>query len=187
MMGKPPSGFAIWITGLPASGKTTLAQSLAQILFEHEVNVQILDSDDLRKVLTPDPSYSQQERNWFYQVLIFLSELLTQNGVNVIIAATGSLRKYRRQARERLDRYVEVYLDCPKEVCKRRDPKGLWERAEKGEVTNFPGADAPFHPYPLSPFPLIPRHTRALQLYHPRCSARSPNAATATLAQRSPK
>lgn len=79
------------------------------------------------------------------------------------------MRTYRQQARERLDRYVEVYLDCPKEVCKRRDPKGLWERAEKGEVTNFPGADAPYEA-PLSPdvqinCQALPSDSAAQQVY----------------------
>lgn len=144
MTNQNPPGFAVWMTGLPSSGKTTLAKMLAKILFEQGVNVQILDSDDLREVLTPQPSYSQSERDWFYHVLVYITELLTQNGVNVVIAATGSLRRYRQEARDRLGRLVEVYLICPIEVCKQRDPKGLWKRVETGELTDLPGADATY-------------------------------------------
>jgi adenylylsulfate kinase len=125
-------GVAIWLTGLPSSGKSTLAQSLHKLLEEKGVTVQILDSDNVRKVLTPAPTYSEEERDWFYRVLAYIAGLLTENGVNVIIAATAPKREHRQAARERIHLFVEVYLNCPEEVCRERDSKGLWKRAEAG-------------------------------------------------------
>lgn len=143
-------GFAIWLTGLPSSGKTTLAHVLSDLLLERGVAVQVLDSDELRRRLTPNPTYSPEERDWFYDVVTFLAELLTDNGVNVLVAATASLRAYRRVARARIGRFAEVYLDCSPEVCRARDSKGLWKRADMGEISALPGLGTPYEP-PESP------------------------------------
>ncbi len=143
-------GFAIWLTGLPSSGKTTLAYALKHLLIECGVEVQVLDSDDLRRKLTPHPTYSPEERDYFYDLVAFLARLLTDNGVNVLIAATASRRAYREAARARIARFAEVYVDCSPEVCRARDPKGLWKRADEGEITTLPGAGAPYEP-PGSP------------------------------------
>lgn len=143
-------GFAIWLTGLPSSGKTTLAYALSHLLIERGVAVQVLDSDDLRRRLTPNPTYSPEERDWFYDVVTFLAGLLTDNGVNVLIAATASRRVYRQAARDRIARFAEVYVHCSPEVCRARDPKGLWKWADEGEITMLPGAGAPYEP-PESP------------------------------------
>lgn len=144
------SGCAIWLTGLPASGKTALARALGRLLGEQGIATQTLDSDQLRHRLTPEPTYSPQERAWFYDVTAFIAELLTANGVNVLIAATASRRAYRQAARDRIARFAEVYLACPPGICRARDPKGLWERADRGEIENLPGAGAPYEP-PLAP------------------------------------
>lgn len=141
--GKDP-GRAIWLTGLPSSGKTTLAQALAQRLADRGIAVQILDSDDVRRVLTPQPTYTAEERDWFYEVLVFIAGLLVDNGVDVIIAATGPYRRYRRAARERLPHFAEIHVDCPRYVCRERDPKGLWAQAEAGAIDTLPGAGAPY-------------------------------------------
>jgi adenylylsulfate kinase len=143
-------GFAIWLTGLPSSGKTTLAHALSRLFSERGGAVQELDSDDLRQRLTPNPTYSSEERDWFYDVVTFLAGLLTDNGVNVLIAATASRRAYRQAARDRIGRFAEVYVDCSPEVCQARDPKGLWKRADKGEITTLPGVGVPYET-PQSP------------------------------------
>jgi adenylylsulfate kinase len=143
-------GFALWLTGLPSSGKTTLARAVSQRLAAQGSGAQLLDSDELRRKLTPQPSYSEAERDWFYGMIVFLAELLTNNGVNVIIAATAPLRAYREAARERLARFAEVYVVCPPEVCRARDPKGLWQKADAGEIKTLPGAGAAYEA-PLSP------------------------------------
>ena len=139
-------GFAIWLTGLPSSGKTTLGYALSRLLAERSVGVQLLDSDDLRRRLTPNPTYSDEERNWFYDMVTFLAGLLTDNGVNVLIAATAPRQAYREAARARIARFAEVYVHCPPEECRARDPKGLWERADKGEIATLPGAGMPYEP-----------------------------------------
>jgi adenylylsulfate kinase len=144
MSKKERPGFALYLTGLPASGKTTLARALQEMLCQQGISVQILDSDQMRRILTPNPSYSSQERNWFYDVVAFIAALLTNNGVNVVIAATAPLQAHRKAARARIDRFAEVYVHCPPEVCRARDPKGLWERADRGEIQTLPGAGAPY-------------------------------------------
>jgi adenylylsulfate kinase len=149
MLNKFP-GFAIWLTGLPSSGKTTLANALGLLLSERGISVQVLDSDDLRRRLTPHPTYSLEERDWFYDMVIFLAELLTENGINVLISATAPCRAYRIQARSRIKRFAEVYVSCPEEICRKRDSKELWEKADRGEITALPGARVPYEP-PDSP------------------------------------
>ena len=144
------AGFVLWLTGLPASGKSTLAHALQQACLERGISTQVLDSDDLRQVLTPEPRYTAEERDWFYSVLIYIAVLLADNGVPVIIAATASRRAYRQKARARLDSFAEIYVACPPEICRQRDPKGLWQKAAAGEITNLPGMNAPYEE-PLAP------------------------------------
>ncbi len=143
-------GFALWLTGLPSSGKTTLAHALSRLLADRDIPALVLDSDELRQRLTPDPTYSPEERDWFYGVVAWLAELLANNGVNVLIAATASQREYRQSARERIARFAEVYVECSAAICRTRDPKGLWRRADDGHIVGLPGADARYEP-PVSP------------------------------------
>jgi len=93
-------GFVLWLTGLPSSGKSSLAGELVRLLAERGVAVQVLDSDELRQVLTPEPTYSPRERDWFYDTLGYIAALLARNGVNVVVAATGPLRQHRQAARQ---------------------------------------------------------------------------------------
>ena len=140
------SGFALWLTGLPASGKTTLAKGLARALRKRGVTVQILDSDELRDVLTPNPTYSAEERSWFHQVVAFIARLLTQHGVNVLIAATANRRRYRDHARQKIERFAEIYVKCSLETCIGRDEKGIYEKALAGRASTVPGLQVPYEP-----------------------------------------
>lgn len=133
------AAFAIWLTGLPASGKSTLANLLAQEISRYGLSVQVLDSDEIRQQLTPEPDYSSEERKWFYTTLVFIGELLVRNGVNVVIAATAHRRAYRQQASLRFSRFVEVYVRCPLNICMQRDQKGLYQKAMNGTITSLPG------------------------------------------------
>lgn len=144
------SGFAIWLTGLPASGKTTLAEGVASDLRGRGITMQILDSDELRGVLTPDPTYTSEERDWFYRVVAYIAKLLVQNGVSVLIAATANRRRYRGYARQAIQRFTEVYVSCSLETCMERDEKGIYERAMAGQATTVPGLQVPYEP-PLHP------------------------------------
>ena len=133
------TGFAVWLTGLPASGKSTLANLLSQEIETYGMPVQVLDSDEFRQVLTPQPTYSPEERKWFYDTLAYIGKLLVQNGVNVIFAATAHRSVYRHHARQHFPRFVEVYIKCPVEICMQRDQKGLYQKAMSGEINNLPG------------------------------------------------
>ena len=132
-------GWALWVTGLPASGKSSLTNALIDKLHDLGVNVQVLESDSVRKVLTPEPTYSPEERDRFYQSLVYIGGLLTSNGVNVIFDATANKRKWRNAARKTVTRFMEVFVDTPLSVCKMRDPKGIYEAAEKGDAQHVPG------------------------------------------------
>ncbi len=144
------AGFVIWITGLPSSGKTTLAKNLREQLDQRQIPTVILDSDDLRAVLTPNPAYTEEERDWFYKVIAYLAAFLAKNGINVLIAATAHRRHYRDQAREQTGRFAEVYVQCQLETCKERDPKGIYALAGSGEAQSVPGVGVKYEP-PLKP------------------------------------
>jgi adenylyl-sulfate kinase len=139
-------GWALWLTGLPAAGKTVLARAIRQKLGDRGVNVVILDSDEVRSILTPTPTYTSEERAQFYQALVDLATLLVQYGADVIIAATGNRRSYRQAAREQIALFAEVWVRCPIAVCRARDPKGLYAQANAGTIHDLPGADAPYEP-----------------------------------------
>lgn len=136
--------FAVWITGLPASGKSTLARAVADALARQGIRVQILESDALRKVLTPQPAYSEQERDQFYAALASIGALLVQNGVPVIFDATAPKRLHREAARREIPRFLEVYVRCPLEVCIARDPKGIYRKGQAGETATVPGLQVPY-------------------------------------------
>ena len=139
------SGWAIWFTGLPASGKTTLARAVRRTLQEQGISTILLDSDELRRLITPNTTYTPAERDWFYNRLVELTVWLVRSGEHVLIAATGSRRCYRREARRRLGgRFAEVWVRCPVDSCSTRDQKGLYGQAAAGAIRGLPGIDAPY-------------------------------------------
>lgn len=149
------TGWCAWITGLPGSGKSTVAESLVRLFEKEGVHAQLLSSDALRRVATPKPSYSLEERDAVYTTLVYIAELLTRNGVNVVIDATGNLRRYRENARKRIRTFIEVYLECPLEICVQREagrvkthhaPKRIYERAGEGKALTVPGVGQPYEP-----------------------------------------
>jgi len=143
-------GPVVWLTGLPASGKTTIARQLQSELRRHGCQAVLLDSDRLREVLTPSPTYDSAERDFFYAALVGLAGMIAQQGVPAIIAATGNLRRYRQAAHDRLDRFMEVWVDCPLEVCQSRDPKRLYAQADQRAGNALPGLGAGYEP-PIEP------------------------------------
>jgi adenylylsulfate kinase len=147
------AGWCVWITGLPGSGKSVVSDALLKLLKQKDIHAQLLSSDALRKVLTPKPSYSLEERDMVYEMLVYVAKLLTQNGTNVVIDATGNLRRYRENARQTISRFIEVYLKCPLNVCMKREanrgktfeaPKQIYDRAKKGVATTVPGVGQPY-------------------------------------------
>lgn len=139
-------GFVIWFVGLPAAGKTTVAQAVRTQLAERGIPSVLLDSDELRAMLTPTPTYSDSERAWFYRVLVQLAAWLARSGVNVLIAATANRQAYRQAAREQIARFAEVYVQCSLATCRQRDPKGIYARAAQGQAEHTPGIGSPFEP-----------------------------------------
>lgn len=140
------SGFAVWITGLPASGKSTVAAALAEELSTRGIRVAVLESDALRRFFTPHPRYSEEERDIFYGAMAHVGRILTEHGVPVIFDATANRRVYRDRARQQIPRFVEVHVDCPLDVCLARDPKGIYRKAREGEATTVPGMQSEYEP-----------------------------------------
>jgi adenylylsulfate kinase len=138
--------FAVWLTGLPASGKSTVTRELVKRLRDLGCPVVVLESDYMRTILTPDPVYSEEERDRFYRQLALLGELIARSGVNVIFDATANKREYRDRARGLVPRFTEVYVACPGEVCAKRDPKGIYARAAQGLARTVPGIQAGYEP-----------------------------------------
>src|SRR4030065_2384999 len=124
------SGIAVWITGLPGSGKSTVADALKKTHPEFIV----LRMDELRKVITPEPTYSDSEREIVYRTLVYLAKKLTELGHYVIIDATGNLRRWRDLARELIPKYIEIYLKCPIETCMRREKKRIERHEAPGDI-----------------------------------------------------
>jgi adenylylsulfate kinase len=144
------SGWAIWLTGPPAAGKTTLAGHLQRRVQAWSVPVLVLDSDLLRPLLAPGAKYSAPERQEFYARLVKLAELLVFQGANVIIAATAHRRTYRDAARACLPTFAEVWVHCPLDLCRQRDTKGLYAQALAGEIRDLPGVDL-LYEAPMAP------------------------------------
>lgn len=139
-------GFAVWITGLPASGKSTVAAALVRELSARGVDAAVLESDALRRVFTPRPRYTEEERDTFYGAMAHVGRLLTEHGVPVIFDATANRRVYRDRARQQISHFVEVFVDCPLDVCQGRDPKGIYRKAREGTATAVPGMQAIYEP-----------------------------------------
>jgi adenylylsulfate kinase len=134
--------FAVWLTGLSGAGKSAIAKELLAALHDRGVAAAVLESDVLRTQLTPFPTYSDSERDFFYKVLAeFAVHLVTE--IPVIIDATANRRAYRDRARQAIERFAEVYVSTPLEVCAARDTKGFYK--SKG-VKKLPGVQAPYEP-----------------------------------------
>lgn len=158
-----PKGWCIWITGLPGSGKSTVANLLLEKLNARNIHAQLVSVDMLRRSVTPKPSYSEEERDIVYASLVFTAKLLAENGVNVIIDATGNRRRYRDSAREQIEKFVEVYLRCPLEECMKREkhrknthlaPKRIYRKGLAGKSKTVPGVNVPYEE-PIHPEVII--------------------------------
>lgn len=145
--------WTLWITGLPGSGKSTIANTLCSKLKKKKINVQILSTDDLRNVMTPKPSYSEEERENVYATIAFIARLLNQNGINVIIDATGNLSRYRDQTRCVLKNFAIAYAKCPLNICIEREkkrrkkygaPPEIYKKGTDGRSKTVPGLNVPY-------------------------------------------
>jgi len=134
--------FAVWLTGLPACGKSAIARELVRLLHERQVDAAVLESDVMRTQLTPFPRYDEPDRDFFYGALADIGILLVRRAHPVIFDATANRRRYRDAARASIERFCEVYVDTPLEVCRARDPKGLYA----GGRLDALAYEAPFRP-----------------------------------------
>jgi adenylylsulfate kinase len=139
-----PLGFTIWFTGLPCSGKSTLAELVAEHLRRSGRFVEVLDGDEVRTHLSADLGFSKEDRDKHILRVGWLCKILSRNGVVAIAAFISPYREIRDLNRRESDRFVEVFTDCPVEVCARRDVKGMYERAMRGEIKNFTGVSDPY-------------------------------------------
>jgi adenylylsulfate kinase len=139
-------GVVVWLTGLPSSGKTTLARALRDRL----PGSALLDGDEVRACLLPSLGYDEAARAAFYESLARLAALLARQGLIVLVPATAPLRAHRELARALAPRFVEVHVAAGVETCADRDDKGLWAAARAGRIHDLPGAGAPYEP-PLHP------------------------------------
>jgi adenylylsulfate kinase len=133
--------FAVWLTGLSGSGKSAIARELVRLLHERKRDVSVLESDVMRSQLTPFARYDEADRDFFYGALAEIGVALLAKDRAVVFDATANRRRYRDNARERIARFSEVYVDTPLEVCRARDTKGLY-----GRGAAMPGAQTPYEP-----------------------------------------
>jgi len=133
----------IWLTGLPGSGKTTVAKIVSRKLREKGIRVELLDGDVVRRWLSPEAGFSQEDRRRHLRRVAHVARLLARNGVLVLCSFVSPYRDIRKEVREIVEseglKFVEVYTRCSVEECIKRDPKGLYRRALKGEIKMFTG------------------------------------------------
>jgi adenylyl-sulfate kinase len=141
-----PDGFTLWFTGLSAAGKTTLAHRLRDIVRERGLKVEVLDGDVVRQNLSKGLGYSKEDRDTNIRRIGFVCHLLTRNEVVAIAAAISPYRDIRDENRRLIGRFVEVYCKCDLETLMKRDPKGMYEKALRGEIKNFTGVSDPYEP-----------------------------------------
>ncbi len=139
-------GFTLWFTGLSGAGKSTLAERVREILLERGMKVEVLDGDEVRTNLSKGLGFSKEDRDTNIRRIGWVCNLLARNDVVAIAAAISPYREIRDENRALISRFVEVYCKCDIDTLKGRDPKGLYEKALKGEIKGFTGVDDPYEP-----------------------------------------
>jgi len=157
------AGVTIWFTGLPSSGKTTLAHALAKRLADEGYDrVEVLDGDLAREHLTKGLGFSREDRAENVRRIGWVASLLARNGVVVLASVISPYRDDRDAVREMHgERFVEVHVATPLEVCAERDVKGLYAKQRAGELTGLTGVDDPYEP-PLRPEVVVPTHQQSV-------------------------
>lgn len=157
-------GCVVWFTGLSGSGKSTLANAVAHLLHERKHHTYVLDGDNVRHGLNKNLGFSPEDREENIRRVGEVAKLFVDAGTVVMTAFISPYRVDRDQARELIseNRFVEVYVECPLDVCEERDPKGLYEKARSGEIKEFTGISAPYEA-PNEPEVLV--NTAELSIY----------------------
>jgi len=136
--------FCLWFTGLPSSGKTTLAIAVKEELEKSDIKIVHLDGDILRNGLNADLGFSKEDREENNRRVIYLAKLLVENGIPVVVSFISPYESIRKQAKELIPNTIQVFIDCPIEECIKRDVKGLYAKAKRGEIKGMTGVDDPF-------------------------------------------
>ncbi len=132
-------GFVVWLTGLPGSGKTTIARDLEPKLRGKGYPVEVLDGDEIRQNLSKGLGFSREDRETHLKRVTYVAKVLSRNGVGVVAAFISPYRNIREYARKETTNFVEVYVKCSLETCARRDPKGLYKKASTGAIKDLTG------------------------------------------------
>ncbi|MEO6445869.1 MAG: adenylyl-sulfate kinase [Gemmatimonadaceae bacterium] len=143
-------GAVVWFTGLPASGKSTIAREVYQRLLDRGYATELLDGAEVRESLSRGLSFTPDDREEHVRRIGFVAKLLARNGVIAICAAVSPSRATRGEVRANTTNFIEVYAECPVEVAASRDREGMYARARRGEIKDFTGVNAPYEA-PLSP------------------------------------
>lgn len=143
-------GFVVWLTGLPASGKTTIGDLLKNSFEEISMKVELLDGNTIRQYFSPELGFSKKDREINIRRIAYISHLLSRNGVIVIVSAISPYNSTRLEARRLIGNFAEVYVKCSLDTCKKRDPKGEYKLAMEGKISNFTGIHDPYE-VPVNP------------------------------------
>src|SRR5512137_3188819 len=137
-------GFTLWFTGLPCSGKSAVGDRVAAILKDKGLRVERLDGDVVRQDLTRDLGFSKKDRDENIRRVTFVAKLLSRNGVAVQTSFISPYMEITDRARQETTNFVEVYAECPVDVCIERDVKGMYQKAIRGEIKEFTGVSDPY-------------------------------------------
>jgi len=159
---KDQKGFTAWFTGLPCCGKTTIAKKLYEILKKHGYKVEHLDGDILRKDLTSDLGFSKKDREENLKRVTFVAKLLTRNNVIVLATFVSPYEKRRQKIRKEINKFIEIYVKCPVEICIKRDVKGMYKKALAGKIKDFTGINDPYEE-PINPDLVIKSDTETVE------------------------
>jgi adenylyl-sulfate kinase len=143
-------GFTLWLTGMSGAGKSTVSDQLMDRFRAAGAKVELLDGDVVRTNLSQGLGFSREDRDTNIRRIGFVADLLSRNGIIVVVAAISPYRATRDEVKAKIANFVEVFVDCPIEVLASRDVKGLYKKALAGEVGNFTGISDPYEP-PLNP------------------------------------
>ncbi len=154
--------FVIWLTGPSGAGKTTLARALEKKLKEMGLKVEVLDGDEIRRKLYPDIGFSKEAREMHNRVVIHMAKLLSRNGVVAVVSLISPYKAVREKAREEIGKFIEVYLKCPLEIRMKRDPKGLYSKAMRGEIKGLTGYDG-IYEEPENPELILETHKMSVE------------------------
>lgn len=143
-------GVTVWFTGLSGAGKTTISEAVEKALRSDGHQVEPLDGDIVRQNLTKGLGFSKADRDENIRRIGFVAQLLSRNGVVVLVSAISPYREIRDEVRGRIGNFVEVFVNAPLETCEERDIKGLYKKARAGEIKGFTGIDDPYEA-PLQP------------------------------------